>query len=373
METNLQDTLSEFDLNGKKIKYYSLPKLEELGYNISRLPFSVRIVLESLLRNIDGKSVKGKDVENIANWDPSNINDNDVPFKVSRVLMQDFTGVPAVVDIAAIRDYVSKKGKDPALVEPLMKVDLIIDHSVQIDSFGTEDSFKINQEKEVERNKERYKLLKWASQAFKSFNVFPPSAGICHQVNLEYLGEVVHLDSKSNVAYPDTLVGTDSHTTMIDGLGIVGFGVGGIEAEAALLNQPVSFTTPKVLGVHLTGKLNEGVTAMDLALTLTKKFREKGVVGWFIEFYGEGVNSLSLPDRATISNMCPEYGATISFFPVDNETLNYLKATGRSDSQIQLVKKYYESQKMFNLDYSKINFSDILELDLSTVCIFLYF
>ena len=367
METEWQKTLSKFDLNGKTINYYSLPKLEKQGYNISRLPFSVRVVLESLLRNVDGKSVKDKDVMNIANWDPSNPNDNDVPFKVSRVLMQDFTGVPAVVDIAAIRDYVAKKGKDPATVEPLMKVDLIIDHSVQIDSFGTEDSFKINQEKEVERNKERYKLLKWASQAFKSFNVFPPSAGICHQVNLEYLGEVVHLDGKSNVAYPDTLVGTDSHTTMIDGLGIVGFGVGGIEAEAALLNQPVSFTTPKVLGVHLTGRLNEGVTAMDLALTLTRKFREKEVVGWFIEFYGEGVNALSLPDRATISNMCPEYGATISFFPVDNETLNYLKATGRPESQIQLVKNYYENQKMFNLDYSKVKFSDVLELNLNTV------
>ena len=362
-----QSVLASFDMNGQNIKYYSLQKLEEKGHKIMRLPFSIKVVLESLLRNIDGKSVKEKDVLNLADWDPKSPSDNDVPFKVSRVLMQDFTGVPAVVDMAAIRDYIAKAGRDASSVEPLMKVDLIIDHSVQIDSFGTEDSFKINQEKEVERNKERYKLLKWASQAFDSFNVFPPSAGICHQVNLEYLGEVVHLDRKSGVAYPDTLVGTDSHTTMVDGLGIVGFGVGGIEAEAALLNQPVSFTTPKVLGVHLAGKLGEGVTAMDLALTLTKLFREKGVVGWFIEFHGEGTRTLSLPDRATISNMCPEYGATISFFPVDGETLRYLEQTGRSEEQVQLVKRYYEEQKMFDMDYSSVEFSDMIELDLSTV------
>ena len=359
--------ISEFSLGTINIKYFSLPSLEKDGYKINRLPFSIRVVLESLLRNLDGKSVKKEDVSNLANWSAKQPVDSDVPFKVSRVLMQDFTGVPAVVDIAAIRDYVSKKGMDPSKVEPLMKVDLIIDHSVQIDVFGTADAFNINQKKEVERNSERYKLLKWASQAFKTFNVFPPSAGICHQVNLEYLGEVVHLDRNTGIAYPDTLVGTDSHTTMIDGLGIVGFGVGGIEAEAALLNQPVSFTTPKVLGVQLTGRLSKGITAMDLALTLTKKFREKGVVGWFIEFYGEGAKSLSLPDRATISNMCPEYGATISFFPVDNETLNYLRQTGRSKEQINLVRKYYEEQEMFDMDYSDVEFSDVLTLDLSSV------
>ena len=367
MEFTNEKMLITFDLNGKEIKYYSLSRLEGNGYKISKLPFSLRVVLESLIRNFDGKSVREEDVANMAEWDPKKSNDKDVPFKVSRVLMQDFTGVPAVVDIAAIRDYVSKKDMDPSRVEPLMKVDLIIDHSVQIDVFGSADAFNINQKKEVERNSERYKLLKWASQAFKTFNVFPPSAGICHQVNLEYLGEVVHLDRNTGIAYPDTLVGTDSHTTMIDGLGIVGFGVGGIEAEAALLNQPVSFTTPKVLGVQLTGKLSKGVTAMDLALTLTKKFREKGVVGWFIEFYGEGAKSLSLPDRATISNMCPEYGATISFFPVDDETLNYLRQTGRSEEQIALVRKYYEEQKMFNLDYSNVEFSDVITLDLSSV------
>jgi aconitate hydratase len=367
MAFSKEGLLDSFNLDSTSVKYYSLPKLEEKGYKVSALPFSIRVVLESLIRNMDDKSVKEADVVNIAGWDPSRPNDNDVPFKVSRVLMQDFTGVPAVVDIAAIRSYFSKRGKDPALVEPLMKVDLIIDHSVQIDAFGTEDAFKINQEKEVERNSERYKLLKWASQAFKSFNVFPPSAGICHQVNLEYLGEVVHFDSEGGYAYPDTLVGTDSHTTMIDGLGIVGFGVGGIEAEAALLNQPVSFTTPRVLGVKLKGKLGKGVTAMDLSLTLTKKLREKGVVGWFIEFYGDGLKNLSLPDRATISNMCPEYGATISFFPVDEETLNYMRKTGRDEKQIRLVREYYNSQKMFELDYSSIRFSDVLELDLSTV------
>lgn len=366
MDFSKDELLTKLSAN-QEVNYYSLPKLEEKGYKISSMPFSIRVVLESLIRNLDGKSVKENDVINIAEWNPDKSNDNDVPFKVSRVLMQDFTGVPAVVDIAAIRDYFSKKAKDPALVEPLMKVDLIIDHSVQIDAFGTDQAFKINQQREVERNKERYKLLKWASQAFKSFNVFPPSAGICHQVNLEYLGEVVHYDKAHKIAYPDTLVGTDSHTTMIDGLGVVGFGVGGIEAEAALLNQPVSFTTPKVLGVHLKGRLNKGITAMDLALTLTKKFREKGVVGWFIEYYGDGVKTLSLPDRATISNMCPEYGATISFFPVDDETLNYMRQTGRNEEQIKLVKTYYEAQKMFDLDYSNVKFSDVLELDLSTV------
>ena len=366
MTISKDELLSKLAENSE-VSYYSLPKLENAGYNISFLPFSIRVVLESLIRNLDNKSVKEEDIINIAGWDPKKSNENDVPFKVSRVLMQDFTGVPAVVDMAAIRQYFSKKGTDPAVVEPLMKVDLIIDHSVQIDAFGTEEAFKINQEKEVERNSERYKLLKWASQAFKSFNVFPPSAGICHQINLEYLGEVVHLNNTGNIAYPDTLVGTDSHTTMIGGLGIVGFGVGGIEAEAALLNQPVSFTTPKVLGVNLEGKLGDGITAMDLALTLTKKFRERGVVGWFIEFYGEGVKNLSLPDRATISNMCPEYGATISFFPVDDETINYLRQTGRSEKQIGLVKGYYTAQKMFNLDYSTVKFSDVLEVDLSTV------
>ncbi len=360
--------IDTFQLGGKAVRYYSLPKLEKSGAgNISRLPFSIRVVLESLLRNLDGKSVKDEDVLGLAKWNPKEPGDRDIPFKVSRVLMQDFTGVPAVVDIAAIRDYVSKKGKKPEDVEPLMKVDLIIDHSVQVDEFGVQGAFAFNQQKEVERNGERYKLLKWASQAFHNFNVFPPSAGICHQVNLEYLGEVVHLSSDGSMAYPDTLVGTDSHTTMIDGLGVVGFGVGGIEAEAALLNQPVSFTTPKVLGVHLTKSLKEGVTAMDLALTLTKKFREKGVVGWFIEFYGDGIKSLSLPDRATISNMCPEYGATISFFPVDEETLNYMSQTGRPSERVELVKKYYESQKMFNMDYSSVEFTDIIDIDLSTV------
>ncbi len=359
---------SSFDLNGKSIQYLSIPYLEKNGLaKVSRLPFSIRVVLESLMRNIDGKSVKYEDVIALANWNSKSPGDRDIPFKVARVLMQDFTGVPAVVDIAAIRDYVAKMGKDPSTVEPLMKVDLVIDHSVQVDLFGVPDAFKENQKKEVDRNSERYKLLKWASQAFKKFNVFPPSAGICHQVNLEYLGEVVHLDAHSQIAYPDTLVGTDSHTTMIDGLGIVGFGVGGIEAEAALLNQPVSFTTPKVLGVHMTNRLKEGVTAMDLALTLTKKFREKGVVGWFIEFYGDGIKTLSLPDRATTSNMCPEYGATISFFPVDNETLNYMKQTGRSEEQIALVKKYYEEQEMFNINYDDVEFSDVLELDLSAI------
>ncbi|MCL4379444.1 MAG: aconitate hydratase AcnA [Candidatus Marsarchaeota archaeon] len=368
---NIKETaLKSFDLNGKRVLYYSIPALDELGVGrTSRLPFSIRVVLESLVRNLDGKSVNEEDVKALANWNAKSPDDRDIPFKVSRILMQDFTGVPAVVDIAAIRDYITKNGEAPDAAQPIIPTDLIIDHSVQVDAFNVIQALEINQEKEIERNAERYKLLKWASQALKNFRVFPPSAGICHQVNLEYLATCVTMrqDGSNYFAYPDTLVGTDSHTTMIDGLGVVGFGVGGIEAEAALLDQPVSFTTPKVLGVRLSGSLKDGVTATDFALTLTRLLREKGVVNMFVEFFGDGLRNLSLPDRATLSNMCPEYGATIAIFPVDEETLHYMRVTGRSAEQIELIRRYYTEQRMFDIDYSKVEYSDTLDVDLGSI------
>ena len=368
---NTFDSILSFKLeNLKSFVYYSLPRLEEQGIgNISKLPFSIRIVLESLLRNADGKFITEEDVRKLANWDAKNPEDIDIPLKVARVLMQDFTGVPAVVDIAALREYVKGIGENPSLISPILPVDLIIDHSVQVDDFRSRDALLINQKKEMERNLERYKLLKWAGNSFNRFNVIPPSGGICHQVNLEYLATCVAYISKGgySVAFPDTLIGTDSHTTMINGLGVLGFGVGGIEAEAALLNQPVALATPQVVGAKIAGKLPEGVTAMDMALTLTRIFREYGVVGKFVEFFGEGMKSLSLPDRATISNMCPEYGATVSIFPVDEVTLDYLRKTGRSEEQIELVKKYFMEQGMWDMDYSKIEYSSVIEIDLSSI------
>ncbi len=370
-DNSLANCISSFKLsNGEQISYYSLPKLgERLSLDLSKMPFSIRVVLESLLRNLDGKEIAEDDVEALADWDPNKPEDRDVPFKVARILMQDFTGVPAVVDLAAMRDFAVKMGKSPDLVQPIIPTDLIIDHSVQVDFFNRPDALEKNQELEIRRNEERYKFLKWADKAFNGFRVFPPSAGICHQVNLEYLATCVTTRKQDGViiAFPDTLVGTDSHTTMVDALGIVGFGVGGIEAEAALLNQPVSFATPKVLGVHLKGKLREGVTATDFALTLTRVLREKGVVGMFVEFYGEGLKELSLPDRATLSNMCPEYGATVAIFPPDKETLQYLKMTGRSDMQLELIKKYYSAQEMFDIDYKNVKYSDDLEVDLASI------
>ncbi len=364
-------TLSTLSLpNGKEFKYYSLPTLEKAGFgSISRLPFSIRIVLESLIRNLDGKEITEDDVIALAKWNPKSPSDREIPFKVTRILMQDFTGVPAVVDLAAMRDYVTSTGKSADKIQPTIPVDLVIDHSVQVDAFNVVQALQINQEKEMERNKERYKLLKWASKSFSKFRVLPPSAGICHQVNLEYLAtcaSIIDVNGEQFVV-PDSLVGTDSHTTMINGLGIVGFGVGGIEAEAALLNQPVGLTTPKVLGVHITGKLKEGVTATDFALTLTKRLREKGVVNMFVEFYGEGLKNLSLPDRATLSNMCPEYGATIAIFPVDEETLNYLDMTGRSKDQLDLVRAYYKAQGLLTTDYNRVDYSEIIECDLEKI------
>ncbi len=356
-------------LGEKTISYFSLPKLRLQGYAIDRLPFSIRILLESLVRNLDGKEITRSDVEALAGWNAKAPADRDVPFKVARILMQDFTGVPAVVDIAAIRDYIKSAGKDPETVQPTVPVDLIIDHSVQVDVFAAPGALQENQQMEMKRNKERYSLLKWASGSFDKFRVFPPSAGICHQINLEYLASVATTDESDGklVAYPDTLVGTDSHTTMINGLGVVGFGVGGIEAEAAMLGQAVSIVTPRVLGVRLSGSLAEGVTATDFALTLTRKLREKGVVNMFVEFFGDGVGRLSLPDRATLSNMCPEYGATVAIFPVDTQTLDYLTATGRSKEHVELVEQYYRSQEMLGIDYSKVAYSDILEVDLGSI------
>ena len=369
-ETIKSKTLRELETGGKKVAYYSITALGDLGMGkTSRLPFSIRIVLESLVRNLDGKAILPEDVAALANWDAKNPEDRDVPFKVSRVLMQDFTGVPAVVDMAAIREYITKNGGSPDDAQPIIPTDLVIDHSVQVDAFNVAQALEINQEKEMQRNAERYKLLKWASHSLKNFRVFPPSAGICHQVNLEYLASCVTTREKDGklVAFPDTLVGTDSHTTMIDGLGIVGFGVGGIEAEAALLDQPVSLTMPKVLGVHLKGKLQDGVTATDFALTLTRMLRDRGVVNMFVEFFGDGIGSLSLPDRATLSNMCPEYGATIAIFPVDEETLHYMRMTGRPAEQVELVKDYYTAQGMFGIDYSKVEYSDVMEVDLGAI------
>ncbi len=362
--------LSKFtDGAGREINYYSLPKLEGLGHRISALPFSIRIILESLIRNLDGKEVTLEDVEALADWNAKSPVDRDMPFKVARVLMQDFTGVPAVVDMATIRQYMASSGKPPESIQPLIPVDLIIDHSVQVDSFNMPSSLETNQEMEIERNRERYSLLKWANSSFNNFRVFPPSAGICHQINLEYLATCVSVSKQDgkDMAFPDTLVGTDSHTTMINGLGVVGFGVGGIEAEAALLGQAVALTTPKVLGVKLTGKLADGVTATDFALTLTKILREKGVVNMFVEFFGEGVKSLSLPDRATLSNMCPEYGATIAIFPVDGETLRYMEMTGRSAEQIEIARRYYSEQRMLEIDYDDVSYSDTLQVDLGSI------
>jgi len=354
------------ELNGSK--YYSLPALEKQPgmSGISRLPISIRIVLESVLRNCDGKKVLEADVKELANWSATNKSSKEIPFVVSRVILQDFTGVPLLVDLAAMRDAVSALGKDPAIIEPLVPVDLVVDHSVQVDRSGSANAFLENLKIEFSRNKERYQFLKWGQQAFETFSVVPPAIGIVHQVNLEYLAKVVF--EKDGILYPDTLVGTDSHTTMINGLGIVGWGVGGIEAESGMLGQPVYFQTPEVVGVHMSGELPEGTTATDLTLRVTEMLREAKVVGKFVEFYGEGAAKLSLADRATVANMAPEYGATMGFFPVDEKSLDYLRLTGRDAAQIELVKSYYEAQNMFGIPkQGEIDYSVDLELDISTI------
>lgn len=351
--------------------YYSLKALEEQGFKrISRLPQSIRIMLESLLRNLDGIRVKEEDLIRLANWDPKMISTLEVPFVVSRVILQDFTGVPLLVDLAAMRDAVKEKGFESSLIEPKVPVDLVVDHSVQVDRSGTEDSFSFNLKAEFQRNSERYAFLKWGQNAFKKFKVVPPAIGIVHQVNLEYLADVVSIDKKDSetLVFPDTLVGTDSHTTMINGLGVLGWGVGGIEAESAMLDQPVSLQTPEVIGVHLINSLKEGVTATDLTLRITELLRKENVVGKFVEFFGEGASSLTVFDRATIGNMAPEYGATIGFFPVDDKTLEYLKMTGRSEEQIALVKDYFTEQGLFGIKkMGDLEFSRVIELDLNTI------
>ncbi len=361
------NTLREFN-NGF---LYSLPALEEAGLGaISRLPVSLRIVLESVLRNCDGRTIHEKDVKTLAGWQASEPTSAEIPFVVSRIVLQDFTGVPLLVDLAAMRDAVKEIGGDPLLIEPLVPVDLVVDHSVQVDRSGTAAAFQQNLEIEFERNRERYQFLKWGQQAFETVSIVPPAIGIVHQVNLEYLAKVVFekaVDS-SNIFYPDTLVGTDSHTTMINGLGVVGWGVGGIEAEAGMLGQPVYFLTPEVIGVHLSGELREGVTATDLTLRVTQMLREEKVVGKFVEFYGEGAANLSLPDRATIANMAPEYGATMGYFPVDEKTLDYLRLTGRSEERLKMIRDYFIAQKMFGIPRrGEVDYSKSLDLDLASI------
>ena len=333
MPHNLFNALKTFDAGaGRKGSFYSLPQLEEEGIGaISRLPVSIRIVLESVLRNFDGKKISEANIRSLANWRANAERTEEIPFVVARVLLQDFTGVPLLVDLAAMRSAVARFGRDTKMIEPLVPVDLVIDHSVQVDFASTSDSFTRNMEMEFKRNNSRYEFLKWGMQAFDGFRVVPPGIGIVHQVNLEYLAKGVW--EKDGIYYPDTLVGTDSHTTMINGLGIVAWGVGGIEAEAGMLGQPVYFLTPDVVGVHLTGSLKEGVTATDLVLRITEMLRQAKVVGKFVEFHGDGAASLPATDRTTIANMAPEYGATMGFFPVDEETTKYLAATGRSRSR----------------------------------------
>ncbi len=361
-------TLQTFDTGkGREAKFHSLPALEKAGVGaISRLPVSIRIVLESVLRNCDGKKVRRKDVETLANWNAKEPANEEIPFVVARIVLQDFTGVPLVVDLAAMRSAVKRVGGDPKIIEPLVPVDLVVDHSVQVDFAGSAQALQLNMEMEFKRNRERYQFLKWGQQAFKTFGLVPPGIGIVHQVNLEYLAKGVL--ERDGIYFPDTLVGTDSHTTMINGLGVVGWGVGGIEAEAGMLGQPVYFLTPEVVGVHMSGALREGVTATDLALHITQMLRAQKVVGKFVEFYGEGAESLPVADRATIGNMSPEYGATMGFFPVDHESVAYLRATGRSEEQCAAFEKYFRAQKMFGMPRKgEIDYSVDLELNLADV------
>src|SRR6266550_1905055 len=363
MAHNSFNTLDSF-ANGK---FYSLPKLEAAGLGaISRLPVSIRIVLESVLRNVDGRKIAEDDVRALAGWKANAERSEEVPFMVARVLLQDFTGVPLLVDLAAMRSAAGRLQKDAKIIEPLVPVDLVIDHSVQVDFFNSPDALQRNMEMEFKRNRARYEFLKWGMQGFHGFDVIPPGIGIVHQVNLEYLARGVL--EKDGVIYPDTLVGTDSHTTMINGLGIVGWGVGGIEAEAGMLGQPVYFLTPDVIGVHLGGSVREGVTATDVVLTLTELLRKAKVVGKFVEYFGDGAASLSLADRATIANMAPEYGATMGYFPVDEETIRYFSMTGRTEEQVSVFRNYFKAQGLFGMPKKgAIDYSQTLELDLASV------
>jgi aconitate hydratase len=357
-------------VGGKTYEYFSLPDAEKNGLaGISKLPISLKVLLENLLRFEDGRSVKADDIRAVAEWLGSRTSTREIAYRPARVLMQDFTGVPAVVDLAAMRDAMKHLGGDPSRINPLVPVDLVIDHSVQVDYFGTPDAFKRNVEIEYERNKERYEFLRWGAGAFNNFRVVPPGTGICHQVNLEYLAQSVWTKDLGGVvqAYPDTCVGTDSHTTMVNALGVLGWGVGGIEAEAAMLGQPVAMVIPEVIGFRFHGKLKEGVTATDLVLTCTQMLRKRGVVEKFVEYFGDGLDNLSVEDRATIANMAPEYGATCGFFPVDADTIKYLRATGRATDRVALVEAYCKAQGMWREAGASPVFTDVLELDLSTV------
>ncbi len=368
MVHNLFGTLKEIPLSAsKQARFYSLPALEAAGVGrISRLPVSIRIVLESVLRNCDGEKITEAHVRRLADWQPHASRLDEIPFVVSRIVLQDFTGVPLLVDLAAMRGVAEKMGKNPKLVEPLVPVDLVVDHSVQVDYYGNSQALRLNMEMEFRRNNERYQFIKWGMQAFDTFKVVPPGIGIVHQVNLEYLARGVY--QKDGLVYPDTLVGTDSHTTMINAIGVVGWGVGGIEAEAGMLGQPVYFLTPDVVGVNLTGRLRSGVTATDLVLTVTEMLRKSNVVGTFVEFFGEGAASLTVPDRATIANMAPEYGATMGFFPVDEATVEYFRGTGRDEEEIAAFQSYFKAQEMYGIPRKgQIDYSRELELDLDTV------
>lgn len=368
--SNSFKTHQNISVDGTNYHYHSLPALKDQGYNIDRLPYSLRVLLENLLRHEDGKNVTKKDIEALLNWDPQSKNNPEIAFTPARVILQDFTGVPAVVDLAAMRDAMTKLGGNPNKINPLQPVELVIDHSVQVDFAGASDSLLKNTQLEFDRNKERYTFLKWGQQAFENFKVVPPETGIVHQVNVEFLARVAMTSTCENNQwiYPDTLVGTDSHTTMVNGLGVLGWGVGGIEAEAAMLGQPQTMLIPEVVGFKLNGSLREGTTATDLVLTVTQLLRKKGVVGKFVEFFGEGAAELSLADRATIANMAPEYGATCGFFPVDEETLNYLKLTARSENQINLTRTYMSAQKLlWTTEAPTPEYSDILELNLEQV------
>ncbi|MDH4285817.1 MAG: aconitate hydratase [Gallionella sp.] len=368
MTHNLFNTRQQFNLSGgKRGTLYSLPALEAAGLgNISRLPVSIRIVLEAVLRNCDGKKITEAHIRQLANWQPNAPRTEEIPFIVARIVLQDFTGVPLLADLAAMRDAAASLGKDPKIIEPLVPVNLVVDHSVQVDYYNRPDALKLNMEMEFARNEERYKFMKWGMQAFDTFKVVPPGIGIVHQVNLEYLARGVQ--QKEGVYFPDTLVGTDSHTTMINGIGVAGWGVGGIEAEAGMLGQPVYFLTPDVAGVHLQGKLREGVTATDLVLTVTELLRKQKVVGKFVEFFGEGTAALTVPDRATIANMAPEYGATMGFFPVDDVTVNFMRYTGRTDEEVDAFQRYFKAQDLYGIPQpGSIDYSSVVELDLNSI------
>src|SRR6187397_2525649 len=364
-------TKTTLNISGQSFQYYSLPALEKAGFpGVSRLPYSMKILLENLLRREDNAFVKAGHIRALAQWDATAAGEKEISFMPARVLLQDFTGVPCVVDLAAMRDAMVALKGNPDRVNPLQPVELVIDHSVQVDYFGRPDAFTLNAELEFSRNRERYAFLRWGQRAFNNFKVVPPDTGIVHQVNIEYLASVVFTDTQNGVttAYPDTLVGTDSHTTMVNGLGVVGWGVGGIEAEAAMLGQPISMLIPHVVGFRLTGAMPQGATATDLVLTITELLRKHGVVGKFVEFFGEGLGALTIADRATLGNMCPEYGATIAIFPIDEMTLDYLRLTGRDESRVTLVEAYAKAQGLYRTaDAPDAVYSETIELDLETI------